>query len=196
MMNVGITGGMGSGKTLVCRIFETLQIPVYYADDRAKQLMHTDEKLKNQIKENFGEPIYPNDQLDRKALADIVFKDKDKLKLLNSLVHPAVQRDTERWSGEHAHYPYVIKEAALLFESGAYRQLDFILTVTCPEAIRIQRIIQRDNTSEAAVRDRMANQWPEKDKVALSDGTIVNDGKEMIVPQVYGWHEGFIHKGR
>ncbi len=176
MMKVGITGGIGSGKSTVCKIFAELGIPVYYADDRAKYLMQHEHYLIDLIKKNFGEEVYPNGKLDRALLASKVFGDKQKVALLNSLVHPAVFRDTERWAGEQdPSTPYVLKEAALLIESGSYRNLDKLIVVTAPLALRLKRVSDRDNISTEDIMARVKHQLPEEEKVKLADFVITND---------------------
>jgi dephospho-CoA kinase len=192
MIRVGITGGIGSGKTTVCEIFESLGIPVYYADREAKKLMHKDTGLKDEIIKHFGQEIYDLDMLDRKKLAAIVFHDKAKLKLLNSLVHPAVQRDVKNWMNKQTGVPYAIKEAALLFESGSYGHLDKIITVVADDETRINRIMKRDHVSKEDVLARMKNQWPQKDKINKSDFVIYNNEKDVLVTQVIAINRSLI----
>jgi dephospho-CoA kinase len=178
MLKIGITGGIGSGKTTVCKMFEKLGVPVYYADDRAKHLMQHEHFLIDQIKKNFGDDVYVNGSLDRKALAAKVFNDKEKLALLNSLVHPAVYRDTERWIEEQKEkkIPYIIKEAALLVETGSYKALDKLIVVTAPLSDRVERITERDKSNIDEVMARVKNQLPEEEKVKLADFIITNNG--------------------
>lgn len=184
MLKIGITGGIGSGKTTVCQIFETLGIPIYYADARAKWLMSNDENLKSGILDLFGPEAYLDHQLNRPFIAGIVFQDRSKLDQLNQLVHPAVAKDSLNWHLAQT-APYTLKEAALLFESGSYQQLDQIIVVTAPKNIRIQRVMKRDQVEEAAVVARMNNQMPENEKVALANYIIYNDGKQALIPQVF-----------
>ena len=191
MLKVGITGGIGSGKTTVCKMFEKLGIPVYYADDRAKYLMQHEHFLIDQIKKNFGDDVYVNGTLDRKVLASKVFNDKAKLDLLNSLVHPAVFRDTERWIEEQKEkkVPYVLKEAALLVETGSYKALDKLIVVTAPINMRIQRVTERDNTDTEEVLARVRNQLPEEEKVKLASFIISNNnGLNELEQQVLKIH--------
>lgn len=186
---IGITGGIGSGKTTACQLFETLGIPVYYADDRAKWLMNNDDQLRRQLIEVFGTATYGTDnQLDRAYLAKVVFSDKEKLDILNGIVHPAVRADGIRWDEEHQQTPYTLREAALLYESGIYQLLDQVICVTAPEALRIERVIARDQTTAEAVKDRIDKQWPEEKKVALADYIIHNDGQQSLIHQVYRIH--------
>lgn len=193
MLKVGITGGIGSGKTTVCKIFETLGIPVYYADQRAKWLMTHDEELIAQIKKLFGDEAYgPDGALNRAYIAGIVFQDKNKLSQLNALVHPAVARDSEQWQTRQRGAPYTLKEAAIMFESGSHRQLDRIITVTAPEELRIARVMQRDGTERSAVEDRIRRQMPESERIKRSDFVIYNDGSRSIVRQVVALHRRLI----
>ena len=187
---IGITGGIGSGKTTACRIFAALGIPVYYADDRAKWLMQNDPKLVAALKNAFGENTY-DDQglLNRSYLAEIVFNNKKQLNILNGLVHPAVREDGIRWDEQHQATPYTLREAALLYESGIDQLLDQVITVTAPENLRIQRVIERDGLSAEQVKARIDKQWPEEKKVGLADFVIHNDGRHSLIRQVYQIHQ-------
>jgi dephospho-CoA kinase len=189
MLKVGITGGIGSGKTTVARIFELLGVPVYYADDAAKTIMQTDELLIQQVKTHFGEQIYSsNNVLDRAALGKIVFNDKDKLELLNSLVHPATIRHSDEWADRQT-APYVLKEAALLFESGSFQYLDKCIGVSAPQPLRILRVMKRDNISRNDVLARMHKQIDDSIKMRLCDYVVRNDEQEMVIPQVLALHD-------
>ncbi|KAA8486367.1 dephospho-CoA kinase [Arcticibacter tournemirensis] len=188
MLKVGITGGIGSGKTTVCHLFELQGIPVFYADDRAKLLMNTDLVLVNSIKEAFGESVYLEDgRLNRKELARVVFNNAGLLEKLNSLVHPAVFRDFDSWSLKQKS-PYVLKEAAILFESGSDKDCDFTILVTSPPDIRIRRVISRDKVSEEEVKKRMDKQLSDEKKIELADFIIRNDERELLIPQVINLH--------
>lgn len=190
---IGITGGIGSGKTTACRIFAMLGIPVYYADDRAKWLMENDPSLMEALRATFGAEIYSTEgKLQRAYLADIVFNDQTQLAKLNSLVHPAVREDGIRWDKEHQNVPYTLREAALLYESGIYKLLDKIIVVTAPEALRIERVHQRDGLSPAQIKARMDKQWPEAEKVERADFVITNDGKQSLIRQIYQIHHQLI----
>lgn len=191
MLEVGITGGIGSGKTTVCKVFEELGIPVYYADDRAKRLLEHDPHVVEQVQQLFGREIYDSrGKVDRKTIAARVFNDKELLTKLNAIVHPAVQEDYHRWVLAHRQKaPYVLKEAALLVEAGTYKQLDALICVTAPKELRIERIIQRDQATRDAVLARMQNQLPQPDKVKLSDYVIKNDGRHPLLPQVLNLHQ-------
>lgn len=195
VIKVGITGGIGSGKTTVCKMFEDLGVPVYYADDRAKYLMQHEHHLIDQIKKHFGEDVYESCRLNRKLLAERVFNDAQKLALLNSLVHPAVFRDTERWVEDQREkkVPYILKEAALLVETGSYKALDKLIVVTAPLEVRLQRVAERDNARDEEIKARMKNQLPEEDKVALANFVIANDnGLESLRAQVLAIHEQLV----
>ncbi len=190
-LKVGITGGIGSGKTTVCKIFETLGIPVYYADDRAKALMVEDEKLISDIKSIFGEEAYlPDGELNRKHIADIAFHNPLKLKELNAVVHPAVLEDGNRWHAEQKDAPYTLKEAALIFESDSYKHLDKIITVFAPQNVRLERVILRGgNLTKQDIEARMAKQLPEEEKIKRANFIIYNDGEQALIPQVLKIHQ-------
>ncbi len=188
MLKSGITGGIGSSKSTVAKVFEVLGIPVYYADEAAKRLMNEDADLKEKIKATFGEDVYKEDKLDRKFLSSIVFSSPEKLALLNALVHPATLADAERWMQKQS-TPYAIKEAALIFESGAQEHLDYVIGVTAPAPLRIQRTMHRDGITREAVIARMDKQMDEAIKMKLCDFVIKNDEQEMLMPQVLSLHE-------
>lgn len=188
MIRVGITGGIGSGKTTICQIFETMNIPIYYSDDRAKYLMNHNASVKTKICSVFGESAYNENGLDRAYLANIVFKDKKKLEKLNSIVHPAVHKDVHEWSRKHK-TAYCLQEAALLFENGSHKQLDYLITVTAPLEVRISRVLQRDNTTKEQILARVNNQWTDEQRVPLSDFVINNDGRQALVPQIWKIHQ-------
>jgi len=189
MIKVGITGGIGAGKSLVCRIFKMLSIAVYDADYFAKYLMQNDTKLIEAIKSTFGEEIYSGTILNRQALAAIVFTDKERLNELNSLVHPAVFQHAANWFAKQSGAPYAIKEAALLFETGSYQALDINILVTAPKSTRISRVTKRDQTDTESVKSRMAKQWKDDQKKALADYCIINDDSEAIIPQINLIHQ-------
>ncbi len=188
MLKVGITGGIGSGKTTVCKIFEVLGIPVYYADDRAKELMQTDLKLIASVKEIFGEKAYSSGKLNRAYISSKVFANKQLLAKLNGVVHPAVAYDTELWMSQFEDLPYVLKEAALIFESSMHRHLDKIICVLAPIEERIRRLKERDNASYEEITARMKNQMSDERKADLSDYVIRNDSRHKLIPQVLTIH--------
>lgn len=195
ILKIGITGGIGSGKTTVCHIFETLGIPVYYADDRAKALMVENEDLIKGIKNLFGEAAYlPDRALNRKHIADIAFNNPEKLNELNALVHPAVWLDGEQWHNAQTQAPYTLKEAALLFESGGNFLLDKIITVVAPVETRIERVILRGGgtLTRSDVEARIAKQMPDEEKIKQSDFVIWNDGEQALIPQVLAIHQALV----
>ena len=192
MIKVGITGGIGSGKTTVCKLFEKMDIPVYYADIEAKRLMNSDKELKQKIKELLGKEAYHrNGRLNRKYVASIVFNDKEKLDQLNALVHPAVGRDGKRWFAQQRS-KYAIKEAALLVENASYKQLDFLIVVTAPVEMRIKRVVKRDKSDYNDVKLRIANQLPEIQKKKVADFIIDNSGDVSLISQVWKIHRKLI----
>jgi len=194
ILKIGITGGIGSGKTTVSKVFEVLEIPVFYADDLAKSVMQTDELLVESIKKTFGSEAYNADQaLNRKYLADIVFNDEQKLAKLNQLVHPAVFRAFDAWLAVQRKVPYILKEAALLFESGSYKLCDKNILVTAPEELKIKRVMQRDNISAGEVKARMNKQFTEAQGIKLADFIIRNDEEYLLIPQVMRLHEELVN---
>ncbi|HEY6953613.1 MAG TPA: dephospho-CoA kinase [Flavisolibacter sp.] len=193
MLKIGLTGGIGSGKTTIAKIFELLNVPVYYADEASKRLYHTDKDLISKIKHYFGEDVYTNEQLNRTKLAEIVFNDPSKLNLLNELVHPPTIRDAEEWMLRQT-APYVIKEAALLFESGSAEGLDYIIGVQAPTHYRIKRAMDRDGLSREQVISRANRQIDEDIKMRLCDFVIVNNDQELVIPQVLELHSKFLEE--
>ena len=188
MLKVGITGGIGSGKSTVAHIFETFGIPVYYADAAAKKLMNEDEKLKQQVQQLFGEGAYRNGQLNRAFVSEQVFNNPEKLALLNSIVHPATIADAAKWMQQQS-APYAIKEAALIFESGAQENLEKVIGVFAPKAIRIKRVMDRDGITREEVLARMNKQINETIKMRLCNYVITNDEQQLLIPQVLAVHE-------
>jgi len=196
MLKVGITGNIGSGKTTVSHIFEVLGVPVFYADTAAKNVMAEDEILIAAIKDAFGDNSYFGDgSLNRKHIAHIVFNDEKELAVLNSIVHPAVFRAFDNWVKQYHDVPYVLKEAALLFESDSYKMCDKTIMVTAPLQMRIQRVAARDGLSEAEIMSRESKQFAEEKKVLLADYVIRNDNTELVIPQVLLLHEKFVDHG-
>jgi dephospho-CoA kinase len=192
-LQIGITGGIGSGKSLVCKIFHILGAPVYDADSRAKDLMTTDGILVLAIKKEFGELSYHHDgTLDRKYLGDRVFNRKEELAKLNALVHPRVAADYQQWRSVQT-FPYVLKEAALLFESDSYKSLDKIIVVSAPADIRFKRVQARDKQRTAdQIRSIMLNQLPDEAKLERADFVISNDDTHPVIPQVLELHRRFL----
>lgn len=188
MLKIGITGGIGSGKSTACSVFEHLGVPIYNSDVRAKELMSSSSDLIHALKEAFGASIYTGDRLNRPVLASIVFNDEEKLKLLNSIVHPAVGKDYAHWLSQNKEAKYTLKEAALLYEAGIYKDLDKIILVTCPVEERIKRVMKRDKVSKEEVERRIANQWTEERKLELADYVLDNSGDVLLLPQVLQLH--------
>lgn len=194
-LQVGVTGGIGSGKSVVCRIFDCLGIPVYDADTRAKNVMTTDGILVGQIKKEFGTLAYhPDGSLNRTFLSQATFGKKDRLAALNALVHPRVARDYETWLAALTHAPYVIREAALLYEAGVTATLDRVIVIQAPIPLRVQRVLARDpQRTEQEVRAIMDNQWPDEEKMKRADDIIVNDENHLVTPQVLLLHHQYLH---
>ena len=191
MLRIGLTGGIGSGKSTVARIFKVLGVPVYNADDEAKRLMTEDANLRDHIISAFGPGSYTDGVLNRKYLSAQVFNNGEKLNLLNSLVHPATLRDADEWMKKQK-APYVLKEAALIFESGSQKMLDYVIGVKAPLVLRIERTTKRDNITSGEVEARINLQMNEDEKLSLCDYIIVNDEKQMLIPQVLELHEKFL----
>jgi dephospho-CoA kinase len=191
MLRIGITGGIGSGKSTICRIFQTLGIPVYDADSRAKALM-LETVIRQPLVNAFGESVYASDgSLNRAELSGMVFNSPEKLEKLNSIVHPVVFKDYEDWVEERYEFPYTIKEAALLFESGSFKSLDYVITVSAPKELRIRRVVERDGSLRTQVLQRMKNQLSEKERLERADFVIYNDDKKLVLPQVLELHKKF-----
>lgn len=176
---IGLTGGIGSGKTTVANEFSSLGVPVYITDLEAKNLMQSDAVL-NQIKVEFGSTVFNKGTLLREKLSEIVFNNNEKLAKLNSIVHPAVKKHFKSWLLEHQNNPIVIYESAILFESGSYKECDFIINVEAPLEVRIQRVVERDNTTREKVLERIKNQWNDEEKSSKSDFVIKNSSIEAI----------------
>lgn len=189
MLQVGITGGIGSGKTLISEIFSSLQIPVYNSDLRAKEITVFDSEVRKNIIQSFGNDSYEGKYLNRSYLSQIVFSDKKKLERLNGIIHPAVFKDYSKWLLDFSGKPYVLKEAAILFESGSYKTCDKTILITAPQEIRISRVMLRDSVSKNEVMERIKNQMSDIDKLKLADYVIINDGEQSLLKQVYNIHE-------
>jgi dephospho-CoA kinase len=192
-LQVGVTGGIGSGKSVVCRIFQCLGVPVYDADSRAKKLMTTDGILVEQIKKEFGTLSYlPDGSLNRIYLSREVFGTPARLKVLNGLVHPRVAQDYEHWVNAHIEYPFVIREAALLFEAGIVTMGQTILVIA-PEVVRIRRVLARDpQRTEEEIRKIIGNQLPDEEKMKRADHILFNDEHHLVIPQVLQLHHHFL----
>jgi dephospho-CoA kinase len=193
MLKIGLTGGIGSGKSTVAQIFEVLAIPVYYADQTAKDLMNQDPELKKQIISAFGSEVYKEGILDRSFLGQMVFADSEKLALLNSFVHPVTLRHASSWM-QNQKTPYAVKEAALIFEAGLENFFDYIIGVTAPESLRVERVMNRDRSSKESVLKRIAQQMDEKKKMSRCDFVIINDESQAVLPQVLEIHKTLLGK--
>jgi len=193
MIKVGVTGGIGSGKTLICEIFERLGIPVFNADVEAKEIYNTDKKVIEQVQQLFGHDIYHQGKLKRDVLAKIIFNDSKALDKVNAIVHPKVREYFIDWT-EKQTSEYVIEEAAILFESNAYLDLDYIINVHARQENRIERVMNRDNISKEQVLSRMKNQLCDEKRMKLADFTIYNDGDRMLLPQVIEIHQKIINR--
>jgi dephospho-CoA kinase len=195
MLKVGITGGIGSGKTTVCRIFETLGIPVFYADTVAKEIMVSDSLLVAGVKQTFGNDSYFADgRLNNKYIADIVFSNAEELNKLNGLVHPAVFRAFDIWVARlPEHTPYILKEAALLFESGSYKMCDKSVLVTAPLEMKLKRVMLRDGVTADQVKARMNKQFSDEQKMEMADYVVLNNETDSLITQVLELHELFLN---
>jgi len=193
MLKVGITGGIGSGKSTVCQVFETLGIPVFYADRAARYLMENDAMLIDAIKLLFGDDVYNAGKLNREQVSSIVFQKPEILEQLNELVHPATIRYSQLWM-DSQDSPYVIKEAAIFFESGSYKDMDVMIGVYAPRKLRILRATQRDNVSQEKILERIAQQMDEDEKMSRCDYVITNDDRTPVIPQVVSIHQKLLAK--
>jgi len=189
MKKVGITGGIGSGKTLVSGLFERLGIPVYHADERARELMETSATIRECLTALMGPEVYEGRRLNRQRLAGALFSDEALRQKVNSIVHPVVFEDFEAWASSFSGRPYVMQEAAIIFESGGDRYLDSVINVYAPRRVRIERVMKRDGVSREAVLARIRSQMSERQRQRRAGHTIVNDGRRMVVPQVIKVHE-------
>ncbi|WP_100612309.1 dephospho-CoA kinase [Confluentibacter lentus] len=196
MKIVGLTGGIGSGKTTVAKEFQALGVPIYIADEEAKKLMNTSKVLKRQLTNLFGKQAYIDNELNRPYIADIIFRNKEYLQKMNALVHPKVGAHFKKWVSKQ-HTNYVIKEAAVLFENNGYKQCDFVITVTAPKDLRIARLLKRETTTKEKIEAVMKNQWPDDAKVKLSHFVIHNTTIENTKEQVLKIHHELLkHCGK
>jgi dephospho-CoA kinase len=188
MLRVGLTGGIGSGKSTVAEVLRVLGVPVFDADQAGKDLLADDADLRAAVIARFGKEIHPGGTLDRKALAQIVFQDREALAALNALVHPAVRNAYRRWAGEQHNAPYAVMESALLADTGGHAAFDQVVVVSAPEDLRIQRVMARDGVGEEAVRARVRNQVSEEERLRIAHHVIHNDDHRLVIPQVLAVH--------
>ena len=187
MHKVGVTGGIGSGKSTVCRIFQVLGIPVYFADDRARSLIVSDSRIREGYMRLFGPEVYVNGRLNRQLVAEKIFSDRSLLHEVNRLVHPVVREDFLQWV-EQQEAPYVIEEAAVLLESGGQENLDKVVTISAPESVRVRRVCERDGINPHKVRERMKSQWTDEQRRKAADYEIIADDRHRVIPRVLQIH--------
>lgn len=192
-MIVGLTGGIGSGKTTVAQIFNALGVPIFVADEVSKSIIDSDLSLQSELKSLLGNDVVKEGKIDRPYMASLIFNDANLLKEANALIHPAVGSAFQRWYLQQD-FPYVLREAAILFESGSHKDCEAIVVVSAPEDLRIERVQKRSGESEVQIRARMSKQWPQKKKEELADYLIFNEQKEMLIPQVIKVHEDLIRR--
>lgn len=191
MIKVGLTGGIGSGKTFIAEHFSKLNIPIYNSDIRGKHLMDNSADVKQQLIKAFGQETFTTNGLNRKYLSELVFNDKSKLNTINNIVHPAVANDFKLWQAQQQ-APYIIKEAAILIESGAYKELDYLIVVTAPEQLRITRVVERDNMTREQVQQRISNQISDKERLRHANFVINNNGIMLVEQQVLKTHNNLL----
>ena len=195
MLKVGITGGIGSGKSTICNFFSLLGIPVFNADNEAKKIMNESLLVRSKMMMLFGKDIYlPNQDIDRKKLASIIFNSPSLLQKVNSIIHPEVRNYFNEWCNEQES-PYIVHEAAILFESGFYKIMDYTILITAPENQRIERIMQRDKSTYEQIKKRISKQWTDEKKIKLADFTINNNNRELIIPTLIELDKKFKHHG-
>jgi len=193
LKKIGITGGIGSGKSTVSKVFALLKVPIYNADNRAKYLLNNDTEVVLKVKQVFGNDIYLNQELDRIKMAAQFFEQPFLLEQLNKIVHPAVFKDFDNWCNEHQQEPYVLKEAALIFETIIHQKLDAVMMVSSPENLRIERVMNRDSINKEQVLARIKNQMSEEEKLNRADYIIYNDELQLVIPQVVQLHQQLIN---
>jgi len=192
MIKVGVTGGIGSGKSLVCQVFSVLGIHVYYADAESKKLADSDPEIREKLISIAGSTVYNDAGLNRPILADLIFSNNVLLEKVNRIIHPRVAAHFQKWCVLHAHETYIIHESAILFESGLYKEFDRIIAVTAPKEIRISRILSRTNMSVEKAEEIMKNQLPQEETAERSDYTIINDEFTLLIPQILHLHKIFL----
>jgi dephospho-CoA kinase len=194
MIKVGLTGGIGSGKTMVCEIFKLLDIPVFHADDEAKKFLQSPNVIQ-ELTNIFGKDIIDHTgTINKKALAKIVFNDHKALETLNGIIHPLVSKQFDKWCIHYANHEYIIQEAAILFESGFYKKFDIVITVSAPIELRLKRVAKRDQSPVQEIKKRMDKQWAENKRNRFADHMITNDNENLVIPQVLGIHQNILKK--
>jgi dephospho-CoA kinase len=188
MKKIGLTGGIGSGKSWIASVFEKLGVPVYNSDNASKEILFNSKEVHSDLLEYFGKEVFTNNIPDRKKIAALVFNNQEALQKLNNILHPRVGEHFENWLKLHSDKAYIIKEAAILFETGIYKKSDFNILVTAPLETRIERVMKRDNISREEVLGRISKQWSDKEKIKLADFVIENDGKKAVLIQVLDIH--------
>ncbi len=196
MITAGITGGIASGKSVVCEVFKLLGVPIYNADTAAKVLANTDREIKNDLIKLFGDDIYEGNNLNRKKLSEIIFNNKTALENTNKIIHPRVINDFLRWAEEHKDHKYILMEAAILYESGTYKMLNKVITVTAPKQLRISRALSRENFTKQIIENIQKNQILDEEKVKRSHYVILNDNKTLILPQILRIHQQLLNINR
>lgn len=195
-LKVGVTGGIGSGKSLVCSIFKVLQVPVFEADMVAKNIMNSNHEIRQELIGLLGENVYSEQGIiDTKRMAEIIFNDKEIIQKVNQIIHPAVRNSFITWCQDQS-TDYVIQEAAILFESGAYQLMDFNILITAPEELRIKRVMERDGAKKQQIIARMANQWGDEKKIKLADFIIYNDECNFLLTQIFEIHKKILEYGK
>lgn len=189
MIRIGITGGIGSGKTTICKIFEQLDVPVYEADHWAKTITNTDTEIKKELFRQFGEDLFNENGLDRNKLAEIIFNNSEALNKVNQIIHPKVIDHFNDWCKQYENKKYVIQEAAVLFESGFYKLFNKMITISAPVELRIERIRNRNNFTREKIMSIINNQWTDEEREKVADYIIINDEKQSVMPQVLKIHE-------
>lgn len=193
MIRVGITGGIGSGKSLVCKVLSIIGIPVYHADDEARNLMETDPDIRRELIRLCGPDIFSGNLLNRPLMSHLIFDNNALLQAVNGVVHPAVARDFEGWCDRQTTSPYLVQESALLFESGAWERFDVVVLVTAPEALRIERVLKRPGMTVEKIRAIVKNQLAEEEKIVRSHVVFHNDGNDLILPGIVALHTTLAH---
>ena len=197
MLKIGVTGGIGSGKSTVCRIMENLGVPIFYSDNEAKHLLNEDKDLKAEVIKLYGSDMYNAEgNLDRPRMATLVFNNPKAMESITAIVHPRVNQRFNEWVLKHDKAPYVVKEAAVLFESGAYHDLDKIINVFAPKENRIKRVLERDGSLRQDIEKRMRFQYSDEERNKLADFIIINEQKEELLPQVMELHEIFLNENQ